>query len=50
MANFKTILRSILPWRVTNEDILRRQAEEAIVQYREENEELLDKLLQHLGW
>lgn len=50
VANFETILRSILPWRVTNEDILRRQAEEAIVQYREENEELLDKLLQHLGW
>lgn len=50
VANVETILRSILPWRVTNEDILRRQAEEAIVQCRDENEQLLEKLLRHLGW
>jgi len=50
VANVNTVLRSILPWRVTNEDILRLQAEKAIVQCREENEELLDKLLRHLGW
>ena len=50
VANVDTILRSIPPWRVTNEDILRLQVEEAIVQCRDENEELLDKLLGRLGW
>ncbi len=45
-----TVLQAILPWRVTNEDVLKLQAHETIVKCRNDNEEHLDKLLSRLGY
>jgi hypothetical protein len=45
-----TVLQAILPWRVTNEDVLKLQGEETILKCRDENEEHLDKLLGRLGF
>ncbi|KAI1113934.1 kinase-like domain-containing protein [Nemania sp. NC0429] len=50
VADVDTILRSILPWRVSNSDILRLQSEEVIMKCRDENEQHLDGLLQRLGF
>ncbi|KAK4170908.1 hypothetical protein QBC36DRAFT_250527 [Triangularia setosa] len=50
VADVDTILCSILPWRVTNADILARQTEEVIIECRNNNEEHLDKLLTRLGF
>jgi hypothetical protein len=50
IADVDAVLRSILPWRVTNEDILRLQSEEVILKCRDENEVQLIKLLDHLGF
>ncbi|KAF2810720.1 uncharacterized protein BDZ99DRAFT_561103 [Mytilinidion resinicola] len=50
VADVDTILRSTLPWRVTNSDILRLQTEEVIVKCRDKNEEQLITLLSRLGF
>lgn len=50
VADVDTVLRTILPWRVSNSDILRLQSEEVIVKCRNDNEEQLVGLLSRLGY
>lgn len=50
VADVDAVLRSILPWRVTNSDVLRMQSESVILKCRDENEAQLTKLLDHLGF
>lgn len=50
VADVDAVLRSILPWRVSNSDILRLQSEKAIWKCRNQNEDQLIKLLNHLGF
>lgn len=50
VADADTVLRTILPWRVTNSDILRLQSEEVIMKCRDENEKQLVKILSRLGF
>ncbi|KAH7397398.1 kinase-like domain-containing protein [Pyrenochaeta sp. MPI-SDFR-AT-0127] len=50
VADVDAVLRSILPWRVTNSDVLRLQSEDVILKCRDENEAQLVKLLDHLGF
>lgn len=50
VADVDTILRSILPWRVSNSDILLRQSDEVIIRCRNENETHLAGLLNRLGF
>ncbi|KAK4101154.1 hypothetical protein N658DRAFT_566895 [Parathielavia hyrcaniae] len=50
VADVDTVLQAILPWRVTNSDVLKLQAHETIVRCRNDNEEHLDKLLTRLGF
>lgn len=50
VADVDDVLRSILPWRVTNSDVLRLQFEATILKCRDENEPQLVKLLDHLGF
>jgi hypothetical protein len=50
VADVDTVLQAILPWRVTNEDVLKLQGEETMLKCRDENEEHLDKLLGRLGF
>ncbi|CAI7647095.1 unnamed protein product [Penicillium bialowiezense] len=48
VADVDTLLSSILPWRVTNSDILRRQTDQAIQNCRNENEKVLIEILEHI--
>ncbi|KAF2117036.1 kinase-like domain-containing protein [Lophiotrema nucula] len=48
VADVDAVIRSILPWRVTNSDVLRVQSESVILKCRDENEAQLVKLLDHL--
>lgn len=50
VADVDTVLQAILPWRVSNADVLKLQTEETILQCRDENELHLDKLLSWLGF
>ncbi|KAF2763253.1 hypothetical protein EJ05DRAFT_506868 [Pseudovirgaria hyperparasitica] len=50
VADVDTILRTIVPWRLSNPDILQRQSEEVIKKCRRENEEQLKRLLDYLGF
>ncbi|KFZ05787.1 hypothetical protein V501_08022 [Pseudogymnoascus sp. VKM F-4519 (FW-2642)] len=50
IADVDTVLRSILPWRVSNSDILRLQSDEVIITYRNDNEAQLSGLLSRLGF
>ncbi|KAI1499764.1 kinase-like domain-containing protein [Biscogniauxia marginata] len=50
VADVDTILRTILPWRVSNSDILRMQSEKVIMKCKEENETQLVQLLERLGF
>nr|CDP29403.1 Putative protein of unknown function [Podospora anserina S mat+] len=50
VADADAILCAILPWRVTNAEILARPTEEVIIECRNDNEEHLDKLLARLGF
>jgi hypothetical protein len=50
VADVDAVLRSILPWRVTNSDVLRLQSEAVILKCRDENEAQLVKLLDSLGF
>ena len=50
VADVDAVLRTILPWRVTNSDILSLQSEEVIVKCKKENEEQLVTMLGRLGF
>ncbi|KFY34394.1 hypothetical protein V494_06809 [Pseudogymnoascus sp. VKM F-4513 (FW-928)] len=50
VADVDTVLRLILPWRVSNSDILRLQSEEVIINCKNENETQLVGLLGRLGF
>ncbi|KAK3299651.1 kinase-like domain-containing protein [Chaetomium fimeti] len=50
VADVDTVLQGILPWRVTNSDVLKLQTHDTIMQCRDEKEEHLDKLLRRLGF
>jgi hypothetical protein len=50
IADVDAVLRSILPWRVTNSHVLRLQSEAVILKCRDENEAQLVKLLNSLGF
>ncbi|KAJ5918560.1 hypothetical protein N7466_010552 [Penicillium verhagenii] len=50
VADVDALLSSILPWRVTNSDILRRQSDEVIRKCRDDNEGVLIKILEHNGF
>jgi hypothetical protein len=50
VADLDALLSSILPWRVTNSDILRRQTDQVIQNCRNENEKVLIEILEHLGF
>lgn len=50
VADVDTVLRTIVPWRLSNPDIVRRQSEEVLVKHRRENEVQLLKLLDYLGF
>lgn len=50
VADVDALLRSILPWRVSNSDILRLQSEKAIFKSRNQNEGQLIELLNHLAF
>lgn len=50
VSDVDAVLRSILPWRVSNLDILRLHFEQVILKCRDENEGQLIKLLHHLGF
>ncbi|KAF2787366.1 hypothetical protein K505DRAFT_343006 [Melanomma pulvis-pyrius CBS 109.77] len=50
VADVDSILRTILPWRVSNSDILRLQSERVIMKCREESEIHLVKTLDRLGF
>lgn len=49
-ADVDTVLRTILPWRLSNPEILLRQSEGVIAKCRRENEEQLERLLEYLGF
>ncbi|XXG94149.1 hypothetical protein Hte_000401 [Hypoxylon texense] len=49
VADVDTVLRTILPWRLSNSDVLRMQSEKVIMKCREENEVQLVQLLEHMG-
>ncbi|KAL4908172.1 hypothetical protein BDW74DRAFT_97962 [Aspergillus multicolor] len=50
VADVDSVLRTILPWRLSNPDILRLQSEAVITKCRDQDEEQLVKLLDHLGF
>jgi len=50
VADVDAVLRSTLPWRVNNSDILRMQSAEVTGKCRNDNEAQLVKLLDHLGF
>jgi hypothetical protein len=50
VADVDTVLQAILPWRVSNSDVLKLQTEETILHCRDENEVHLDKLFARLGF
>lgn len=50
VADVDMVLEAILPWGVSNANIIRLQTEETLVQCRNESEKRLDKLLGHLGF
>jgi hypothetical protein len=50
VADVDTVLRTILPWRLSNPDVLRLQSEEVIRKCKSENQEQLLNLLDYLGF
>lgn len=50
VADVHALLEAILPWHVTNNDILALQSEDAVAKHRKEGEVELAKLLAHLGY
>lgn len=50
VADVDMVLSSILPWRLSNSDIVLRQSEEVKLRFRAETEEQLVKLLTRVGF
>ena len=50
VADVDAVLRTILPWRNTDSDILRLQSEEVVMKCRNESEKQLVKILSRLGF
>lgn len=50
VVDVDAVLSAIMPWRITNSDVVRRQPKEKLMKWREESEEQLAKLLSHLGF
>ncbi|KAK0637153.1 kinase-like domain-containing protein [Bombardia bombarda] len=50
VADFDTVMRTILPWRLSNSDILRLQDEETILSCKKDNEKQMDETLARLGF
>jgi hypothetical protein len=50
VADVDTLLRTILPWRVSNSDILRLQSEEVIIKCRNEIEAQLVGLSRRMAF
>ncbi|KAL4938047.1 hypothetical protein BDV06DRAFT_226389 [Aspergillus oleicola] len=50
VADVDAILRMIVPWRLSNEDISGMQSKSAIVKYWGQCEEQLEKMLERLGF
>ncbi|KAH9891373.1 phosphotransferase enzyme family-domain-containing protein [Xylariomycetidae sp. FL2044] len=50
VADVDSLIGTILPWRLSNADILKLQSEEVILRCRDENEAQLVQLLDHLGF
>lgn len=50
VADVDTVLRTILPWRLSNADVLKLQSEEVLGKCRRENEVQFVKLLDYLGF
>lgn len=50
VADVDAILRGIMPWRVTNTDLMRMQSPEVTMKCRKESEEQLHEMLERLGF
>ena len=50
VAYVDAILRGIMPWRVSNTDMMRMQSEEVIMRCRTEGEQQLSEMLGRLGF
>lgn len=50
VADVDAILRGIMPWRVTNADMMRMQSNEVITRCRNEGEQQLIQMLGRLGF
>lgn len=50
VADVDAVLCTVLPWRLTNADVLRMQSENVIKKCRDESEEQLIKILSRLGF
>lgn len=50
VADVDAILRGIMPWRVTNADMMRMQSKEVIIRCRNESEQQLAQMLGRLGF
>ena len=50
VADVDAVLRTIMPWRVTNSDILRMQSDEVTMRCRNESEQQLGRILDRLGF
>jgi hypothetical protein len=50
VADVDAILQGIIPWRVTNADMMRMQSSEVIMRCRNEGEQQLSQMLERLGY
>jgi hypothetical protein len=50
VADVDAILRGIMPWRVTNADMMRIQSKDVIMRCRNEGEQRLSQMLGRLGF
>ncbi len=50
VADVDAVLRGIMPWRVTNTDMMRMQSPEVIMKCRNEGEQQLAQMLGRLGF
>ncbi|KAJ4251519.1 hypothetical protein NW762_011506 [Fusarium torreyae] len=50
IAEVHAVLQAVLPWRLSNADVLKLQSEEAILNFREDSEKDLIALLDRLGF
>lgn len=50
VADVDAILRGIMPWRITNADVLRMQSKKVIMRCKNECEQQLNQMLGRLGF